>query len=516
MTKNEMQKLIKVEDTLNRYAQEEGLEYCDIEWDIIPDQKMFEIMAYRIPGNISNWKYGRDYERIRTINENMHDGLPYEVVINSDPTRAYLMKSNTFGVQCLVMAHVIGHAAFFKMNKYFTETRKDIIQILDAASKRFNGYEKIYGMDELERIIDSAHALQFHSSPFDIESEDTKKIRVFEMQKKQDHKVSKSEFRDLFDKEKDKVEMDVSLYNQKLWRQIKNQTPIEPAGDFLRYINDYSMSLEDWQKDVIEILRLEGQYFWPQIKTKYMNEGFASYWHQKFMTRLFREHILGDSDHAQYNHSNALVLASHDTSMNPYLIGTKMWSDIVDRWNKGKHGRDWDACETVAEKEAWDTKENYGEQKMFEVLKSYQDWFFMQDFLTADLVDELNLYVFVAKEEIMSYDLVRTDHTADQVRELIVASFANSSIPNVEITNCNYEDAGKLYLVHQHAGIDLQLEYAQKTTKHINELWGREVVLECIINKEETLIKCHGGKVEVTTHSNTQPVEEKKLMGPRP
>jgi stage V sporulation protein R len=490
MTKSELQKLIKVEDTLNGYAQEAGLEYCDIEWDVIPDQKMFEIMAYRIPGNISNWKYGRDYERIRTINENMYDGLPYEVVINSDPTRAYLMKSNTFGVQCLVMAHVIGHAAFFKMNKYFSETRKDIIQILDAATKRFNEYEKIYGMDELERIIDSAHALQFHSSPFDIEAEDVKKARVFEMQKKKDHNVSKSEFRDLIGGDsQDKVKMDISLYNQKLWRSIKNQTPIEPAGDFLRYISDYSMSLEDWQKDVVEIMRLEGQYFWPQIKTKYMNEGFASYWHQKFMLKLFQADILGDSDHAQYNHSNSLVLASNPSSMNPYLIGTKMWLDIVDRWNKGKHGREWSDVETVAGKEAWDTKENRGDEKMLEVVKSYQDWFFMQDFLTADLVDELNLYVFVAKEEIQSYDLVRTDHTADQVRELIVASFANSNIPNVEITNCNFEDAGK------------QLEYAEKTVKHIQELWGREVVLECIINKKDTLIKCAAGKVEIKEKS---------------
>lgn len=508
MTKDEIKKLIKVEDTLTRYAQEAGLEYCEIEWDIIPDQKMFEIMAYRIPGNISNWKYGRDYERIRTINEHMYDGLPYEVVINSDPTRAYLMKSNTFGVQCLVMAHVIGHAAFFKMNKYFSETRKDIIQIMDAATKRFNEFEKIYGMDELERIIDSAHSLQFHSSPFEKESEDVKKARVFEMQKKKDHNVNKSEFRDLIGGDSEnKINMDINLYNQKLWRQIKNQTPIEPAGDFLRYISDYSMSLEDWQKDVVEILRLEGQYFWPQLKTKYMNEGFATYWHQKFMDRLFKDGILGDSDHAQYNYSNSLVKASNPSSMNPYLIGSKMWEDIVDRWNKGKHGRDWSDVETISEKEAWDTKENRGEEKMLEVVKSYQDWFFMQDFLTADLVDDLNLYIFVAKEEIQTYDLVRTDHTAEQVRQLIVASFANSSIPNVEITNCNFEDAGKLYMEHRHAGVDLQLEYAQKTVKHINELWGREVVLECLINKKLTWIRCNLGKVSVESRE-VQPSDQ--------
>ena len=512
MTKEEYQKLIKIEDTLNRYAEEAGLEYCEIEWDVIPDQKMFEIMAYRIPGNISNWKYGRDYERIRTINENMYDGLPYEVVINSDPTRAYLMKSNTFGVQCLVMAHVIGHAAFFKMNKYFENTRKDIIQILDAATKRFNQYEKIYGLDELERIIDAAHALQFHSSPFDTESEENKKKRVFEMQKKKDHKINKSEFRDIFDTKEDVIKIDANLYNQKLWRRIKNQTPIEPASDFLRYIIDYSTSLEDWQKDVVEILRLEGQYFWPQIKTKYMNEGFATYWHQKFMNRLFKDNLLGESEHAQYNYSNALVKAMHKTSMNPYLIGSKIWEDIVDRWDKGKHGREWAECETIAEKENWDKKENRGHEKMLEVVKSYQDWFFMQNFLTADLVDELNMYIFVAKEEIASYDLVRTDHTAEQVRELIVASFANSNIPNVEIVNCNYDDAGKLFLIHRHAGIDLQLEYAQKTVKHIQELWGREVILECIINKKATRIKCpKKGKIEVVQEGENGPNEAENV-----
>ena len=91
---------------------------------------------------------------------------------------------------------------------------------------------------------------------------------------------------------------------------------------------------------------------------------------------------------------------------------------------------------------------------------------------------------------LISYDLVRTDHTAKQVKELIVASFANSNIPNVEITDCNYEDAGKLYLKHRHAGVDLQLEYAKKTVKHINELWGRDVILECIIGKIPTLISC--------------------------
>jgi len=496
---NDLQRLIKIEDRLNQLAEGYGLNYCQIEWDVIPDQKMFEIMAYRIPGNISNWKYGRDYERIRTINENMYDGLPYEVVINSDPSRAYLMKSNTFGVQCLVMAHVIGHVAFFTMNKYFQNTRKDIIQIMDNARKRLNEYEKAYGIDELEMTIDAGHSLQFHSSPFDTQTEDEKKARVFEMQKRKDHKINKSDYADLTTSHDDeeKVKQDIQLYNQKLWRRIKNQTPIEPAGDLLRYVIDYSRKLEDWQKDVLEILRTEGQYFWPQLKTKYMNEGFATYWHEKLMRDLFTEGTLDRTAHAEYNFANALVKAKHRTAMNPYLIGSKIWEDIVTRWDKGRHGRDWEDCQDRKVKENWDTKAMDGHNQMFKVLKSYQDWFFMQNFLTVELVDDLDLYIFVGKENPMSYDLIVTNHDNKQIRDLIVASFAHSHIPQVEIVNVDYEGAGKLYLKHQYAGAELQLEYTKKTLNHIYDLWGKEIILETVFQKKPVLIKRKENKHEV-------------------
>lgn len=487
----DLKKLLKIENKLYKYAEEYGLKHCDIEWDIIPDQKMFEIMAYRIPGNISNWKYGRDYERIRTINEKIRDGLPYEVVINSDPARAYLMKSNTIGVQCLVMAHVIGHVAFFTMNKYFEETRKDIIQIMDMATKRFNKYEKIYGLDELEMIIDAGHALQFHSSPFEKETEENKKKRVFEMRRRKDHNISTAEFKDITDGNPDenKEIKDVILYNQKLWRQIKQSTPIEPCGDLLRYIIDHSHILEDWEKDILEILRKEGQYFWPQMKTKYMNEGFATYWHQIMINRLYDDGLITSTEHAEFNYSNALVKAKHRISMNPYLIGCQMWENIVERWDKGRHGFEYDNCEDFREKDEWDTKDMKGYEKMFDIVRSYQDWFFMQDFLTPELVDELDLYIFVQKETPISYDLVRTKHTAKQIRDLVVASFSHSHIPQVEIVNVNHEDAGKLFLQHRWAGSDLQFEYAQRTMKHIHDLWGRECILRTQVNKKPMLIK---------------------------
>ena len=506
MNEQDYQKLIKIEDKLYGYANEFGLRFHDIEWDVIPDQKMFEIMAYRIPGNISSWKYGRDYERIRTINENVYDGLPLEVVINSDPIRAYLMKSNTIGQQVLVMAHVIGHAAFFTMNKYFTETRKDMVVLLANAAERFNKYEQNYGIDELEMIIDAGHALQLHSSPFDNDPESVRKQRVFEMLKRKSSGINKSEFKDILYGLEDKgPKMDVNLFNQKLLRRINQKTPVEPANDLLRYIIDHSMKLEEWQKDVLEILRQEGRYFWPMIQTKYMNEGFATYWHEKLVHRLWEDNLLTNDDMAQFNYSNSLVKASHPTSMNPYMIGCKVWEDIVERWDKGQHGREWENCEDHKVKETWNTKDNKGHEKMLSVLDSYTDWFFMMDFLTPELVDEMNLYVFVTKESIQSIDLVRTKHDANEIRKLIINSFAMSQIPEVPITNINYQNSSQLYLKHNHAGMDLQLLFCKKTLEHIYDVWGRPVWLETVVNKQPVLLYMDENK-KLETRKNGNPL----------
>ena len=177
MTKQELQRLVKVETRIMDIANKYGLKLCPIEFDIIPPQKMFEIMAYRIPTNVSNWKYGRDYERQRTIFEHSSVGLPYEVVLNSNPARAYLMNSNTFAIQALVMAHVIGHVAFHTMNKHHDRTRGDILEYMSNISKRIDKYEKLYGIDEVEKIIDAGHSIQFHSSPFESSETENEKRR---------------------------------------------------------------------------------------------------------------------------------------------------------------------------------------------------------------------------------------------------------------------------------------------------------------------------------------------------
>ena len=481
---NDLKRMIKIEDRMMQIAEEMGLETVPIEFDIVPPQKMLEIMSYRIPTNVSNWKYGRDYERLRTIHENINAGLPYEVVINSDPSRAYLMRSNVFAVQILVMAHVIGHVAFFTMNKFFKETRKDIVEFLSEAAKRINKYEKSYGIDAVETIIDAGHALQLHSSPFETETEDEKRERIFKQLKQKLFTPTTSDYGDLSGIGIPKVNIneDIELHNQKLWRSLMLKTPVEPTEDILRYVVDNSNILEDWQKDILEILRIEGQYFWPQMKTRFMNEGFATYIHQQIMDKLFKEGILTISDHAQYNYSNSLVKAMNPSNMNPYHIGCGMYEDIVERWDKGRHGRDWEDCTDLKVKEDWDTKEMKGNEKIFEVMRSYTDWFFMQDFLTPDLVKKLKLYIYATQETPITYDYVITRHDANEIRKLIVNSFAHSGIPKIEVINGNHQNQGDIKLLHKHSGLDLDKKYTEETMKHLYKVWGRPVHLDTIQN----------------------------------
>jgi len=487
MKQSDLQRLAKLEERIERIAVEDlQLEYVPISWDIIPFQKMLEIMAYRIPTNVSSWKFGRDYEKQRTIYENLDNNIPYEVIIFSDPARAYLMNTNPLAVQALIMAHCYGHSAMFKMNKWFQNSRYDIMDLMLNAGNRFNEYEKMYGIDKVEKIIDAGHAIQWHSSPFETETEEYRKKRIFE-QRKMVARTGYSQFGDLvIDGSKP---LNVEEYNRKLWEEIKMRSPIEPVEDILRYVIDNARTLDDWQIDILETLRSEGQYYWPMIKTKTINEGVATFVHQFIMDKLFQEGLLSNDEHGQYNYSNSLVKAKNYVGLNPYLVGSGMFENIRERWDKGRHGEEYNNCTSWKEKQDWDKKEGKGLEKVREIMRSYTDWFFMQDFLTSDVVNELDLYIYQVYETSNSWDYVRTEHTAEEVRDIIVNSYAHSGIPKIEIISGNYNDNGSLYMIHRYAGVPLDRGYAIETMRHVCHIWGRPVILETKQDSKDIVFK---------------------------
>ncbi|MFW6182065.1 MAG: SpoVR family protein, partial [Spirochaetota bacterium] len=145
MKQVDLARLDQADRRIREIALELGLQPMSQEFDVVPAQKMLEIMAYRLPVNFSHWSFGRDYENERTRYEHGY-AVPYEVVFNADPCRAYLMDTNPFPIQVMVMAHVYGHVDFMHNSRHFQRTRRDMISSASEAAARLRAYEEDYSL----------------------------------------------------------------------------------------------------------------------------------------------------------------------------------------------------------------------------------------------------------------------------------------------------------------------------------------------------------------------------------
>lgn len=149
------------------------------------------------------------------------------------------------------------------------------------------------------------------------------------------------------------------------------------------FIQEFSEVLTDWQRDIMSMMREEMLYFWPQMETKIMNEGWASYWHQ----RIIRELDLNSEDTIEFAKLNSSVVQPSKQSLNPYYLGLKIFEDIERRWDNP----------TREEQERWGRKPGQGRAKMFEVREFDSDTSFIRNYMTKQLTEDLDLYVFEKK-----------------------------------------------------------------------------------------------------------------------
>jgi stage V sporulation protein R len=468
---SELKRLNQFNEKIQEIAKEFGLDFFPQEFDVVPAQKMLEILAYRFPVNFSNWAFGRDYEMERTKYE-YGLGIPYEVVLNSDPSRAYLMRTNPFPVQIMVMAHVYAHNDFMKNNFHFRPTRRDILPSASEAATRFQKYEMRYDLERVERVIDAGMSIELNTDPdFFIreESEEQKRERLSTPSPLP--KVA-GPYDDLIPKKKIEHPSEEE-YNRK--------TPPEPERDILLYIINHSPKpLADWEKDVLSVIRDQSRYFMPQRRSKIMNEGWATIWHMRIMERLFKEGLLNQEEHGYYNLYNARVLATHPQTINPYLVGLRIFEDIEDRWNKGRFGKEWEECHDPVKKQTWDLGIGLGRDKIFEVRRSYSDRFFIEHFLTEELVDQLNLYLFEGRQEGQEIKYVITERDWRQIKRLLVTHLSTFDIPLIMVEDGDYKGKRELYLKHAYEGVELDQTYREKTMEHIFYLWDRPVHLETL------------------------------------
>lgn len=469
MKSADLVRLTQVDQLIQEIAAEFGLDCMPQEFDLVPAQKMLEIMAYRLPVNFSHWSFGRDYETERT-KHHCGAGVPYEVVFNSDPVRAYLMDTNPFPIQVLVMAHVYAHNDFMKNNRHFQLTRRDMITSASEATARFRQYEEDYGLEEVEKLLDAGMAIQWNIDPDEATHPETEKEvreRLYGWGK---GVPVRGAFDDLLPPK------GISTEDK---RVLRKKTPPEPTVDLLGYVIEHSPApLQEWQKDVLGTIRSQAQYFMPYRRTKIMNEGWATYWHEKIMQRLFTEKFLRADDHGYYNLYNARVKGHHSRMINPYLLGSTIVTNIENRWNKGQFGQEYEECHDAERKKNWDLSLKQGRDKIFQIRRTHMDWSFVAEFLTKKIVDELDLYIFAEKDKHSHYEVVVEETEWMRVKQALVQSLMNWGIPRILVTDGNYQGSLQLYLQHVYEGLPLDDEYCRKTLEHIFFLWGRPVYLE--------------------------------------
>lgn len=466
----DIKRLNEADALISETAREFGLDFMPQEFDVVPVEKMMEIVAYRLPVNFSHWSFGRDYESERTKFEHGF-AVPYEVVFNSDPCRAYLMESNPFAIQVMVMAHVYAHNDFMKNNLHFRGTRRDMVTSASEAASRFRGYEEAYGMEQVEGILDAGMSIQWNIDP-DEElhklTENEERERLYGWKKSP---PAKGSFDDLIPRRPE--------ISREEKEQLRRKTPPEPTPELLGYIINHSPKpLKDWERDVLQVLKEQAQYFMPYRRTKIMNEGWATFWHERIIGRLLAEGFLEPSEHGLYNIYNARVKAHHPRVLNPYLLGSALFSDIEERWNKGRFGRDFEDEVYARKRELFDTGLMKGREKIFSVRKTHMDWFFIDEFLSPDMIEKLCLYTYEEKETDTHNESVIAETEWRKIKSLLVRSLMNWGVPRILVVDGNYMNSLQLYLKHDFESLPLEEEYCRKTLEYIFRLWSRPVHLE--------------------------------------
>lgn len=494
--------LLKLKNEIEKYAIDYGLDFYPVIFEVC-DYDTINILAALggFPNRYPHWRFGMDYDQ-------MYKGYAYgmqkiyEMVVNTNPCYAYLLNVNPEVDQKIVMAHVYGHADFFKNNAWFANSNRSMMDVMANHGTKIRRYMDRYGQDKVEDFIDKVLSLE---NLLDINI-------LFELPKKKDkkgkfkrkggkHEVvengedfhegssqalksfmkSKQRYDDKKKTKKDEIEEDFSKAID--YRDL-------PSRDIMKFLLDYA-PCEEWQSDLIGILREEAYYFLPQRLTKIINEGWASYWHSNIMTKkaLKPSEVIHYADH----HSGVMVMSKR--RMNPYKIGLELLRDIEFRWDTGKFGKEYEECDDIVKKNKWDKKVGLGKEKIFNVRKTHNDVTFIDNFFTREFCERQQLFTYKYNPRTGRNEIDTRDFEA--IKSKLLLQLTNFGSPVIEIEMANYNNRGELLLKHIHQGMNLDLDYAADTMKNIYAIWKRPINIATKMEGKDIVYVFDGKQMKV-------------------
>jgi len=486
--------LLRLKEEIHQYALDYGLDFYPVVFEVC-DYDTINILAAQggFPNRYPHWRFGMEYDQ---LSKSYAYGLQkiYEMVINTDPCYAYLLNANHLVDQKIVMAHVYGHADFFKNNLWFKSTDRSMMDVMANHGTKIRRYMEKYGQDKVEVFIDRVLSL---------ENLMDKNVLFETSEVRSSRRDKETEFHEQFfhDDEDDgrskqlQSFMRSKLFNPETERdvpEVDEGPTIKPKPNYIspRDIMMYLIQhapLKEWQADILAILREEAYYFLPQRMTKIMNEGWASYWHSTIMTQK----ALKSSEIIEFSDKHAGVMAMSKQQINPYKIGIELFRDIEYRWDTGRFGKEYNECTDMNVRENWNEATNKGKEKIYEVRRTHNDVTFIDEFFTREFCERMQLFTYKYNPRTSRFEIDTRDFEA--IKSKLLMSLTNFGQPVIEVESGNFGNRGELHLIHKHQGVDLDMSYAAETLGNIAAIWSRPVNLTTIQEGKEVTLN-HDGK----------------------
>jgi stage V sporulation protein R len=462
------------DEAIARLAREFRLDTYPNQIEVIRSDQMLDAYAsIGMPLGYSHWSFGKHFVESERSYQRGQMGLAYEIVINSNPCIAYLMEENTMTMQALVIAHACyGHNSFFKGN-YLYRTWTDASSIIDYlvfAKQYLSQCEERHGVEAVEKVLDSCHALMNHG---------------VDRYKRPDPVSPEEERR----RQRERAEYIQRNLND-LWRTVPRtretnepdgeKFPKDPQENLLYFIEKNAPLLEPWQREIVRIVRKIAQYFYPQRQTQVMNEGWATFWHYTLLNALYDEGKVTDGFMMEFlsSHTGVLYQPGFDSpyyrGINPYALGFAMYSDIRR------------VCESPTDED----REWFGDfagapwlEVLDHAMRNFKDESFILQFLSPKVIRDLRLFSVIDDDQESELEIAAIHDAGGyrRVRELLASQYNLSDRePNIQIIRADIRGDRSLTLRHtQHQRRTLN-GGTDEVLKHLHRLWGFPVHLESV------------------------------------
>ena len=446
---------------------------------ITAEQMLDSYSSIGMPLMYRHWSFGKRFARDEAYYKRGMRSLAYELVINSDPCISYIMEENSMTMQALVIAHAaFGHNHFFKNNYQFRMwTQPDhIIDYLSFAKSYVAECEERHGDDAVESVLDAAHALMNQGVSRHLRPRPRNIVKREKERAAQRRAYEEATFDPIYRTLPEIVREGAAEPTEV---QTEHRRLGLPEENLLYFLEKHAPKLEDWQRELLRIVRLLSQYFYPQRQTKMMNEGCATFVHYEILNRLYERGLLTDGTMLEFLHSHSSVIFQPSfkdrrfSGLNPYALGFAMMNDIRRiATEPTEEDREWfpdfagcgDWMGTL--RQAW---------------AEYRDESFVLQFLSPKLIRDFHMFAVDddARESTMDVSAIHNEQGYRDLRRRLARHYdVAAQDPDLQITDADLSGSRRLVLTHHvRNGVLLDKTEAERTLQYLAQLWGYRVKL---------------------------------------